>query len=106
MARSDGDENKASQDSPRHPWRQGCVPATTVQTARTERLAVMANKIGILGDGNVGSALARGLKRVGHDVRAVGNDKQGMRDTAEWADVVMLAVPFSGTQIGFALLHD
>lgn len=28
----------------------------------------MATKIGIIGDGNVGGALARGLKRVGHDV--------------------------------------
>jgi predicted dinucleotide-binding enzyme len=55
----------------------------------------MANKIGILGDGNVGSALARGMKRAGHDVRAIGNDKQGMSDTAEWAEIVVLAVPFS-----------
>lgn len=30
----------------------------------------MAKKrIGILGDGNVGSALERGLKKAGHDVR-------------------------------------
>jgi 8-hydroxy-5-deazaflavin:NADPH oxidoreductase len=51
-------------------------------------------KIGILGDGNVGSALARGLKRAGHDVRAVGNDKAAQRDTAAWGEVVFLAVPF------------
>ena len=52
------------------------------------------NKIGIIGDGNVGSALARGLKRAGHEVRAVGNDKGAIRDTAGWGDVVFFAVPF------------
>jgi 8-hydroxy-5-deazaflavin:NADPH oxidoreductase len=52
-------------------------------------------KIGIIGDGNVGSALARGLKRAGHEVRAVGNDKMAIKDAASWAEVVMLAVPFA-----------
>jgi predicted dinucleotide-binding enzyme len=51
-------------------------------------------RVGILGDGNVGGALARGLQRVGHDVRAVGNDKGAIRDVAGWAEVVILAVPF------------
>jgi len=51
-------------------------------------------KIGIIGDGNVGSALARGLKRAGHDVRAIGNDRAAVRDVAAWADAVILAVPF------------
>jgi len=50
--------------------------------------------IGIIGNGNVGSALARGLERAGHDVRAVGNDKAAIRETASWAEVVLLAVPF------------
>jgi len=54
----------------------------------------MTMKIGIIGDGNVGSALARGLNRTGHDVRGVGNDKPAIRDTAGWAEVVILAVPF------------
>jgi predicted dinucleotide-binding enzyme len=52
-------------------------------------------RIGIIGDGNVGSALARGLKRAGHEVRAVGKDKTAIRDTASWAEVVLLAVPFA-----------
>jgi predicted dinucleotide-binding enzyme len=51
-------------------------------------------KIGIIGDGNVGSALGRGLKRVGYDVRAVGNDKAKIRETAGWGETVILAVPF------------
>lgn len=52
-------------------------------------------RIGIIGDGNVGSALGRGLKRAGHEVRAVGKDKAAIRDTASWAEVVLLAMPFA-----------
>ena len=52
-------------------------------------------RIGIIGDGNVGSALGRGLKRAGHDVRAVGKDKTAIRETASWAEVILLAVPFA-----------
>lgn len=51
-------------------------------------------KIGIIGNGNVGSALARGLTRAGHDVQAVNNDPAKIRETATWADTVLLAVPF------------
>ena len=51
-------------------------------------------KIGIIGNGNVGSALERGLSRANHEVRAVGKDKEAIRKTGEWADVLMLAVPF------------
>lgn len=53
-----------------------------------------AGKIGILGKGNVGSALERGLKRAGREVKAVGSDKTAVRDTAAWADTVIVAVPF------------
>ncbi len=52
------------------------------------------NKVGIIGSGNVGSALARGLRRGGHEVRIVGRDKMAVRAIASWADVVLLAVPF------------
>ncbi len=51
-------------------------------------------KIGIIGDGNVGRALARGLKRAGHEVRAVGNDGAAIRDAAASAELVVVAVPF------------
>jgi len=54
----------------------------------------MATKIGIIGNGNVGSALARGFERAGHEVRAAGNEKAAVRETASWGDVVLLAVPF------------
>ena len=58
----------------------------------------MAMKIGIIGDGNVGSALARGLKRAGHEVRAVGKDRGDIRDTAGWGEIVILAVPFGALE--------
>jgi len=51
-------------------------------------------KVGIIGDGNVGSALARGIKRAGHEVQVVGSEKQLIGATAAWAEVVVLAVPF------------
>ena len=67
-----------------------------------------AKKIGIIGNGNVGGALAHGLKRAGHEVRAVGNDPAAIRETATWASEVILAVPFGAidatlTAIGPAL---
>lgn len=52
----------------------------------------MAN-IAILGSGNVGSALARGLTRAGHDVRT--SKKQDAKEKARWGEIVILAVPFS-----------
>ena len=54
----------------------------------------MATKIGIIGNGNVGSALARGLERAGHEVRAVGKDGRAIREAASWGEVVLIAVPF------------
>lgn len=54
----------------------------------------MATKLGVIGNGNVGSALARGLTRVGHEVRAVGKEQGAIREAAAWADLVVIAVPF------------
>jgi len=51
-------------------------------------------KIGIIGAGNVGSALTRGLKHAGHEVRAVGRDESAIRETASWGEMVIIAVPF------------
>jgi len=57
-----------------------------------------ARKIGIIGHGNVGAALERGIKRSGREVKAVDSDKQAIRDTAAWADTVVLAVPFGAVE--------
>jgi 8-hydroxy-5-deazaflavin:NADPH oxidoreductase len=51
-------------------------------------------KIGIIGTGNVGGALARGITRAGGDVRSAGKKPAQVRDTARWADILILAVPF------------
>jgi 8-hydroxy-5-deazaflavin:NADPH oxidoreductase len=48
-------------------------------------------KIGILGRGNAGSAINRGL--VGHEVRMVGSDPQGIKETAQWSEILFFAVP-------------
>ena len=50
-------------------------------------------KIAIIGDGNVGSALARGLERAGHEVRTTG--KEEVRETAASGEIVILAIPFA-----------
>ena len=52
-------------------------------------------KIAILGNGNVGSALARGLSRTYSNVQSVGNDKAAQQQAVKNAEVVILAVPFS-----------
>jgi len=54
-----------------------------------------ARRIGIMGDGHVGSALARGWERAGYEVKAVGSDEKAQKDTAAWSEIVVLAVPFA-----------
>jgi 8-hydroxy-5-deazaflavin:NADPH oxidoreductase len=38
--------------------------------------------------------LARGLERGGYVVRAVGNEPARIRETGDWSDILMLAVPY------------
>jgi 8-hydroxy-5-deazaflavin:NADPH oxidoreductase len=51
-------------------------------------------KIAMIGDGNVGSALARGLERAGHEVLTTGNDPARIKELAAAGEVVVLAVPY------------
>ena len=62
-------------------------------------------KIGIIGDGNVGSALQRGLSRK-HEARTVGHDPAKVRETGAWAEVVILAVPFGAVDETLKELGD
>ncbi len=56
----------------------------------------MSHKIAIIGKGNVGQALAEGLKRAGNEVRFGSKDpKESPHDVSAWADVVILAIPWS-----------
>lgn len=52
-------------------------------------------RIGIIGKGHVGSALARGLTKAGHNVKAIGNEPAKLHEMASWAEIIMLAVPFT-----------
>ncbi len=53
-------------------------------------------KIGIIGKGNVGSALGFGLKRAGHEVMYGHRDpEEPVVRAAQWGEVVVLAVPFT-----------
>lgn len=51
-------------------------------------------KIGIIGKGNVGGALSRALKRAGNEVKSTGRDRTAIHEAVEWADVIVLAVPY------------
>ncbi|MDB5823584.1 MAG: NADPH-dependent reductase [Herminiimonas sp.] len=52
----------------------------------------MSKKIAIIGAGNVGGALEKGLTRAGYEVRTA---KQGqIAEASTWADTIMVAVPF------------
>ena len=66
----------------------------------------MNSKVGVIGDGNVGSALRRGLERAGYGVRAVGKDPDQVKETGRWADVVILAVPYGAIDDAVASLAD
>ena len=55
----------------------------------------MSTKIAIIGKGNVGKALAEGLRRAGNEIRFGSTDpKESPREVSAWADVVILAVPW------------
>jgi predicted dinucleotide-binding enzyme len=63
-------------------------------------------KVGIIGDGNVGSALRRGLERAGYEVRTVGKEPAQVRETGHWADVIVLAVPYGAIDDAVRELGD
>jgi predicted dinucleotide-binding enzyme len=54
----------------------------------------MKPKIAIIGDGNVGGALRRGLERAGYEVKSVGKDPPRVRETAAWGQIIILSVPY------------
>jgi len=62
-------------------------------------------KIGIIGKGNVGSAIGSGLSRAGYEVKHGHRDpKEPVEDAAKWGDVVFLAVPFDNVSDAAAKL--
>src|SRR5208283_1014814 len=53
--------------------------------------------IGIIGKGNVGKALQAGAQRAGHETKMIGK-AGGVKETAAWADLVILAVPYGALE--------
>ena len=56
----------------------------------------MKRKIAIVGSGKAGTALHAGLSRAGYEVRFA--QKGEIPETASWADVTVLAVPFGAVR--------
>ena len=53
-------------------------------------------RIGIIGKGNVGTAIATGLSRAGHEIKFGHRDpKETVSEAAKWGEVIILAVPHS-----------
>ncbi|MDD1773460.1 MAG: NADPH-dependent F420 reductase [Methanomassiliicoccales archaeon] len=56
-------------------------------------------RIGIIGKGQVGSALAKGLRSAGHEIKFGHRDPaESVRDAVSWGEVIVLAVPFSSVK--------
>ncbi len=51
-------------------------------------------KIGIIGKGNVGTAIAKGLSRAGHEIKFGHRDpNEPVAEAAKWGEIILLAVP-------------
>lgn len=51
--------------------------------------------IAVIGNGNVGGALSKGLENAGHEVQIADNDPKTVEQVSDRAGVVLLAVPFT-----------
>ena len=52
-------------------------------------------KVGIIGKGNVGTAIGTGLARKGHEIKFGHRDpKEPVAEAAKWGEVIILAVPY------------
>lgn len=63
-------------------------------------------RVAIVGKGNVGSALAEALQGKGYAVEAVGKEPQKVREVAQKADVIVLAVPYGERENAVRELGD
>jgi predicted dinucleotide-binding enzyme len=56
-------------------------------------------KIAVIGKGNVGTALAEGLRRAGHEIKFGHRDpKESVPEAATWGEIIILAIPFSAVK--------
>jgi len=55
-------------------------------------------KIAIIGKGNVGSALGKGLTKAGHEIKFGHRDpSEPVSEAAEWGEIIILAVPHNNS---------
>jgi predicted dinucleotide-binding enzyme len=66
----------------------------------------MKPKIGIIGSGNVGSALKSGLEGAGYEVKSAGHDPKDVRAATAWGDIVILAIPFGSIDDALHVMTD
>ena len=66
----------------------------------------MKPKIGIIGNGNVGTALRRGLEGGGYEVKSAGHDPKEVRTIAAWGEMLILAVPFAAINDALSVMGD
>jgi len=66
----------------------------------------MKPKVGIIGSGNVGSALRRGLEGAGYEVKSAGRDPKEVQATAAWGEMLILAVPFGAIDDALHVMGD
>ena len=55
----------------------------------------MKSRVAIIGKGNVGQAIQKGLQRAGYELKVAGKDPVRVREAVSWAEVILLAVPYS-----------
>jgi predicted dinucleotide-binding enzyme len=66
----------------------------------------MKPKVGIIGMGNVGSALRRGLEGAGYEVKSAGRDPKDVRAISAWGEVIILAIPFGALDDALRAMGD
>jgi predicted dinucleotide-binding enzyme len=66
----------------------------------------MKLKIGIIGNGNVGTALKRGLEGAGYEVKSSGHDPKDVKATAAWGETLILAVPYVAIDDALRVMGD
>lgn len=66
----------------------------------------MKPKIAIIGRGNVGTALRRGLEGAGYEVKSTGNDSKEIRAIVAWGEILILAIPFGAIDDVLLVIGD
>ena len=66
----------------------------------------MKPKVGIIGRGNVGSSIRRGLEGAGYEVKSAGRDQKELRAVASWGEVIILAIPFGALDEALRAMGD